>query len=145
VNRTTSPAPRSRAWLPRSALAALIAALAAVAVENRGAIPPERLATLFEPFGREPRHAARSSSGLGLGLFISRQIALAHGGDIAVASTPATGTTVTIRLPRLGETMAEVTADAMTEATTDATVGRPGYAATSAASGALATPSSGGR
>ncbi|HEX3477478.1 MAG TPA: response regulator [Kofleriaceae bacterium] len=32
MNRTTSPAPRSRAWLPRSALAALVAALAAVAV-----------------------------------------------------------------------------------------------------------------
>jgi signal transduction histidine kinase len=111
-----------------------------VEVENRGVIPPERLATLFEPFGREPRHAARSSSGLGLGLFISRQIALAHGGDIEVVSTPATGTCVTIRLPRLDATMTEATSEAMTEATT----GRPGYA-TTAASGALATPSAGGR
>jgi signal transduction histidine kinase len=115
-----------------------------VEIENRGAIPPERLATLFEPFRREPRHAARSS-GLGLGLFISRQIALAHGGDIAVASTPATGTTVAIRLPRTPEAtaaaMTEATAAAMTEATIEATIERPGYAA----AGALATPSAGGR
>jgi signal transduction histidine kinase len=106
-----------------------------VEVENHGAIPPDRLATLFEPFRREPRHAARSS-GLGLGLFISRQIALAHGGDIEVASTPATGTTVTIRLPRGAEA-----AEAMDETTAE----RPGYAATTAASGALAAPSAGGR
>jgi signal transduction histidine kinase len=72
-----------------------------VEVGNPGVIPPDRLATLFEPFRREPRHA--QSSGLGLGLFISQQIALAHGGDIEVASSPAAGTIVTIRLPRAAE------------------------------------------
>ena len=65
-------------------------------------IPAERLATLFEPFRREPKDAARST-GLGLGLFICQQIALAHGGDIAVASAPDTGTVVTVRLPRSAE------------------------------------------
>jgi two-component system sensor histidine kinase/response regulator len=69
-----------------------------VEVSNPGAIPAERLATLFEPFRRERGHTR--TSGLGLGLFISQQIALAHGGDIEVASTPAAGTIVTIRLPR---------------------------------------------
>jgi len=112
-----------------------------VEVANRGAIPPERLATLFEPFRREPRHAAAHSSGLGLGLFISRQIALAHGGDIAVASTPATGTTVTIRLPRTGAPTAEPNA----QPTIEATIELPGYGATGATSGALAAPSAGGR
>jgi signal transduction histidine kinase len=70
-----------------------------VAVSNRGVIPPDRLATLFEPFRRESRPTARSS-GLGLGLFIAQQIALAHDGDIDVASSAAAGTTVAIRLPR---------------------------------------------
>jgi two-component system, sensor histidine kinase and response regulator len=109
-----------------------------VEVSNRGAIPPERLATLFEPFRRERRPAARASShGLGLGLFISRQIALAHGGDIEVASSPAAGTSVVIRLPRTGETAADATADASIE--------RPGYSTTGAASGARAAPSAGSR
>jgi sigma-B regulation protein RsbU (phosphoserine phosphatase) len=37
---------------------------------------------LFTPFAR----GANSRSGVGLGLYIIRQIALAHGGDITVAS-----------------------------------------------------------
>ncbi|HEY6178494.1 MAG TPA: hybrid sensor histidine kinase/response regulator [Kofleriaceae bacterium] len=73
-----------------------------VEIRNDGVIPAERLATLFEPFRREPKDAARST-GLGLGLFICQQIALAHGGDIAVASTADTGTVVTVRLPRSAE------------------------------------------
>jgi len=71
----------------------------AVEVRNQGVIPADRIATLFEPFRPRPRDAARSS-GLGLGLFISHQIAAAHGGDITVESSPATGTVVTVRLPR---------------------------------------------
>jgi signal transduction histidine kinase len=70
-------------------------------------IPADRLATLFEPFRREPRHTR--SSGLGMGLFISQQIALAHGGDIEVASSPAAATIVTIRLPCAAEAAAEST------------------------------------
>jgi len=70
-----------------------------VAVRNQGLIPPERLATLFEPFQGSPRDAARST-GLGLGLFISQQIAVAHGGELTVESTAAAGTVVTLRLPR---------------------------------------------
>jgi len=73
-----------------------------VEICNDGVIPAERLATLFEPFRREPKDAARST-GLGLGLFICQQIALAHGGDIAVASAPDTGTVVTVRLPRIAD------------------------------------------
>jgi two-component system sensor histidine kinase/response regulator len=100
-----------------------------VEVGNRGVIPADRLATLFEPFGREPRH--RQSSGLGLGLFISQQIALAHGGDIEVASSPAAGTLVTIRLPRAAEAA-------------EAKVERPGYPVAGAAPAARAAPSTGG-
>jgi two-component system, sensor histidine kinase and response regulator len=70
-----------------------------VEVRNQGVIPPDRVAKLFEPFQGKPQDVTRSA-GLGLGLFIARQIATAHGGDIAVASSPTTGTVVTVRLPR---------------------------------------------
>ena len=70
-----------------------------VEVRNQGVIPPERVASLFEPFRRKPRDSSRSS-GLGLGLYICQQIAHAHGGDIAVESSDDAGTIVTVRLPR---------------------------------------------
>ncbi|WP_395824245.1 PAS domain-containing protein [Archangium minus] len=68
--------------------------------ENAGrAIPPEVLSSLFEPYRRGPQAGARHGS-LGLGLFITRQIVLAHGGDLHVHSTPEEGTTFMVRLPR---------------------------------------------
>jgi signal transduction histidine kinase len=74
-------------------------------VRNQGVIPADRMANLFEPFRRSPKDVR--STGLGLGLYISQQIAIAHGGDIAVESTAATGTAVTVRLPRIAEDAAE--------------------------------------
>jgi signal transduction histidine kinase len=68
-------------------------------VHNAGAIPEGVLHRLFDPF-RATRVRSSSSSGLGLGLFIVRQIVRAHGGTIAVSSSPETGTTFTIELPR---------------------------------------------
>ncbi|HEV8550886.1 MAG TPA: response regulator [Polyangiaceae bacterium] len=73
-------------------------------VHNGGSIPAELLPLLFDPFRkREP--ARGKSEGLGLGLFISQQIAQAHGGGVEVQSHPDSGTTFTVRLPRapLGE------------------------------------------
>jgi signal transduction histidine kinase len=69
-------------------------------VHNRGpAIAAELLPTLFDPFrGRSPRRA--NAGGLGLGLYISRQMVIAHGGDISVESSDAAGTTFTVVLPR---------------------------------------------
>jgi hypothetical protein len=42
----------------------------------------------------------RSKTSLGLGLFIVREIVLAHGGTISVESSISAGTVFTIRLPR---------------------------------------------
>jgi two-component system, sensor histidine kinase and response regulator len=70
----------------------------AVLVHNEGVIPPELLPTIFDPF--RSGHAATKSRGLGLGLFISQQIALAHGGSITVDSSAAEGTTFVARIPR---------------------------------------------
>ena len=42
-------------------------------------------------------------SGLGLGLFITRELVLAHGGSIEVASIVGQGTTFTLRFPLVTE------------------------------------------
>lgn len=67
-------------------------------VHNHGeAIPPQIMAHLFEPFSR-PRDD-RPRQGLGLGLYIANQIALAHGGRMEVLSSSKDGTRFTFTLP----------------------------------------------
>lgn len=53
-------------------------------VGNEGTIPEAVRARLFQPFSR--RSGDRSSDGLGLGLYIAQQLALAHGGALSVES-----------------------------------------------------------
>jgi two-component system sensor histidine kinase/response regulator len=72
-----------------------------VSVQNHGAIAPELLPSIFDPFRARERTSA-SSRGLGLGLFISQQIALAHGGTVRVESSVEQSTIFTVRLPRRG-------------------------------------------
>jgi signal transduction histidine kinase len=70
-----------------------------LAVSNSGpGIPPEVLEHLFEPFSRGPEATSRKSSGLGLGLYIAREIVRAHGGEVTATTGPET--TVSVRLPR---------------------------------------------
>lgn len=70
-------------------------------VRNRGVlIDPELLLTLFDPFRRSGDTKTVATQGLGLGLFISHQIMIAHGGTITACSTAAEGTEFTITLPR---------------------------------------------
>lgn len=69
-----------------------------VANGNRGApITPETLTRVFEPFQRASSQDGRV--GLGLGLYISRSVAEAHGGAL-VAESNADVTRFTLRLPR---------------------------------------------
>lgn len=70
-----------------------------IVVSNGGAIPSEILPTLFDPF-RVRRVTSSKSSGLGLGLFISQQIALSHGGTVTVDSSQEGGTHFAVRIPR---------------------------------------------
>ena len=57
---------------------------AVVDVSNAGApIPPELVATLFNPFKRASLHNPRNRTGMGLGLYIAQQIVREHHGDIA--------------------------------------------------------------
>jgi signal transduction histidine kinase len=68
-------------------------------VQNAGAIPDEIRAQLFDPFraGSATRHR---KEGLGLGLYIVKQIVEAHGGLVEVESDSASGTCFTVTLPR---------------------------------------------
>ncbi|ATB44042.1 PAS domain-containing sensor histidine kinase [Cystobacter fuscus] len=71
-------------------------------VHNLGPpIPPELLPVLFDPFRRGPGTGPSNRDGLGLGLYIVRQIVLAHGGQLDVSSSAGKGTTFTVRLPRI--------------------------------------------
>ena len=72
---------------------------AVLAVHNHGApIPPEVLPGLFEPFQRGLRPGALDGS-IGLGLYIVRQVAIGHGGEVRVRSTADEGTTFVLELP----------------------------------------------
>ena len=66
-------------------------------VENGGAIAPSVREHLFDPFRRGTRPSRDS---LGLGLYIVRQIVLAHGGTIDVRSDERDGTAFRVQLPR---------------------------------------------
>ncbi len=70
------------------------------AVRDTGiGIAPEHLGRLFQPFSQVDASVTRRYEGTGLGLALSRQLCLALGGEISVASEPGRGTTFTVRLP----------------------------------------------
>jgi len=73
---------------------------AVIAVIDRGpGIAPEDRDLIFSRFGRARHHADRKIPGLGLGLYLSKRIVEAHGGELAVTSTPGTGATFTFSVP----------------------------------------------
>lgn len=73
-----------------------------LSMHNYGApIPQAALNTVFDPLVRNSNDGLGSTStSLGLGLFIVKEVALAHRGSIDVTSTEADGTTFTVVLPR---------------------------------------------
>ncbi|XXX82648.1 ATP-binding sensor histidine kinase [Sorangium sp. So ce134] len=77
------------------------AGTARLAVMDQGiGIDPARQEQIFERFGRAV--SDRHYGGLGLGLYISRRIADAHGGSIRVRSAPGAGATFLVELPCAG-------------------------------------------
>jgi signal transduction histidine kinase len=71
--------------------------------EGKG-IAPSDLERIFEPYERGARNG--EPKGLGLGLYISRQLALSHGGELRVTSKPGEGSTFTLVLPTCEQTAA---------------------------------------
>jgi signal transduction histidine kinase len=76
----------------------------AIQVHNAGTLIPESAMSVIFDAGTRHAEKCNRSSGLGLGLFISKQVMLAHGGDIEVTSTAAEGSTFNVRLPRRVQT-----------------------------------------
>jgi PAS domain S-box-containing protein len=62
-------------------------------------IPPEELAHIFERYYRVDSGLRRSTAGVGLGLYLSKAIVDAHGGEIWARSEPGRGTTFFVGLP----------------------------------------------
>jgi signal transduction histidine kinase len=72
-----------------------------IAVHNEGQpIAPDKLETIFSPFVRTDRDYDHHRGHLGLGLFIAREIAVAHGASLTVKSDVENGTTFTVKIPR---------------------------------------------
>jgi signal transduction histidine kinase len=80
---------------------------ARVSVIDQGVgIAEEDLPRLFNRFERLQNAATTHVGGTGLGLYLSRELARQHGGDVEVESTPGKGSTFTLILP-LTEPIAE--------------------------------------
>ena len=70
-----------------------------IRVRNGGSIPEHRRAALFDPF-HDVSRMVESRNGLGLGLYIVREIVLAHGGSVDVHANGSDETAFWISLPR---------------------------------------------
>lgn len=74
---------------------------ATIEVIDRGeGIAEEHLADITEPFYRADSARQRHTGGFGLGLYLCKLIAEAHGGSIHITSKVNEGTHITVRIPR---------------------------------------------
>jgi signal transduction histidine kinase len=73
-----------------------------VAVTDMGVgIALEAQSQLFQRFFRVPGHATDQAAGLGIGLYVVKEIVARHGGSITVRSAPDQGSTFAVHLPLL--------------------------------------------
>jgi signal transduction histidine kinase len=74
---------------------------ASVSIADQGiGIPQESIPHLFQRFYRAANADAQHISGMGVGLYVVKEIVALHGGSVDVSSTEGVGTTFTICLPR---------------------------------------------
>jgi signal transduction histidine kinase len=64
-------------------------------------IPEKELEAIFGLFYRSPDRAARDAAGMGLGLYISKEIVVRHGGRIWAESGREKGSTLNVVIPRM--------------------------------------------
>jgi signal transduction histidine kinase len=65
--------------------------------DHGNGIAPEDIERIFEPYERGARNG--EPNGLGLGLYISRQLTASHGGTLSATSEPGAGATFSLTLP----------------------------------------------
>lgn len=71
-----------------------------IRVEDEGiGIPPDQLERVFDGFYRATNIHNRQPGGIGLGLYISRDVARRHGGELWAENRAGGGTVMTLRLP----------------------------------------------
>ncbi len=68
-------------------------------LDNGVGISPEDQAKLFKRFSRIHNPLSIQAGGTGLGLYITKKLITAHGGQIDVKSTPQKGTIFTVKMP----------------------------------------------
>jgi PAS domain S-box-containing protein len=76
--------------------------------DNGPGIPEQDLKRIFGRFERAS--SMRNYGGLGLGLYVARQLIEAHGGTVSAQNPPSGGACFTVRLPRAPATAAEAAA-----------------------------------
>ena len=77
-----------------------------ISVSDQGiGIPEKDLERIFERFYRVDAARSRITGGTGLGLSIVKHVVTNHGGDISVWSVEGAGSTFTIRLPLVNDTI----------------------------------------
>jgi signal transduction histidine kinase len=73
---------------------------AVLSVEDTGiGIAPEDQGRIFERFYRVDKARSRQLGGTGLGLSIVKHVALAHGGNVSLKSSPGRGSTFRVQIP----------------------------------------------
>jgi signal transduction histidine kinase len=73
-----------------------------VSVTDEGiGIPEKELEAIFGLFYRSPDRAARDAAGMGLGLYISKEIVVRHGGRIWAERAGAKGSRLNVTIPRV--------------------------------------------
>lgn len=88
---------------PVSCEVAVRGGVARVMIKDSGlGIATEDIPILFTRFGRISTSQTDHLPGTGLGLYLARQLARLHGGEITVDSTPGRGSTFTLHLPQIG-------------------------------------------
>ena len=74
--------------------------MACLTVADQGiGIPEAALSQLFQRFYRADNADAQYISGMGIGLYVVKEIVELHGGTVAVESTEGSGSTFTVCLP----------------------------------------------
>jgi signal transduction histidine kinase/tetratricopeptide (TPR) repeat protein len=96
-NAPPLPATEIRAWVPGSDDDMVVDFIRVDVADTGPGMSPELHQHLFEKFGQGS--GRRRSAGVGLGLYISRELIMRHGGSIWVESQLGVGTTFSFRVP----------------------------------------------